>query len=98
MKRRSFVSCILILLLWSASSAQTPANTATELPLRRLENEIARLAKAAGGTLGVSATHVESGRSVSFNGTERFPMASTYKIPIAVQLLYRVDRGDVRLD
>ena len=98
MKRKSFLSCILMFLLLSAATAQTPTNPAADISLRRLEREIARLAKSAGGTMGVSAVHVESGRSVSFNGTERFPMASTYKIPIAVQLLYRVDQGEVKLD
>ena len=32
------------------------------------------------------------------NADEPFPMASTYKVPIAVQLLTRVDSGTVRLD
>ncbi|MGH9906117.1 MAG: class A beta-lactamase, partial [Pyrinomonadaceae bacterium] len=40
----------------------------------------------------------ESNRRVSLNGSERFPMASTYKVPIAVQLLTRVDKGELRLD
>lgn len=85
---------IWILLLWSPSSAQTPSAASRQ----RLEREIERLGKSAGGRLGVAAIHVESGRSVSFNGTERFPMASTYKVPIAVQLLWRVDRGELSLD
>jgi beta-lactamase class A len=98
MKRLSFISCVFVFLLCSAAAAQTPRSTATDISRQRLESEIARLAKSAGGTLGVSAIHVESGRSVSFNGSERFPMASTYKVPIAVQLLSRVDRGEVKLD
>lgn len=98
MKQQSFVSLVLIILLCSAATAQTSANKGADISLRRLEREIARLAKSAGGTLGVSAIQVESGRAVSFNGTERFPMASTYKVPIAVQLLSRVDRGEIKLD
>jgi beta-lactamase class A len=66
--------------------------------LARLEQEIARLAPLAGGTVGVAAVHLESGREVYFNRGERFPMASAYKVPIAVQLLTRVDRGELRLD
>jgi len=41
---------------------------------------------------------VQSDRTVYFNRTERFPMLSTYKVPIAVQLLTRVDSGSLRLD
>jgi beta-lactamase class A len=66
--------------------------------LARLEREIARLAPLAAGTVGVAAVHLETGREVYFNRAERFPMASSYKVPIAVQLLTRVDGGEVRLD
>src|SRR5688572_5281214 len=66
--------------------------------LTRLENEIARLAKPAGGTMGVAAVHLETGRAVYLNRSDAFPMASSYKVPIAVQLLTRVDRGELRLD
>ena len=62
-----------------------------------LERELARLAKVSGGTMGVAAIHIESGRSAFLNPDETFPMASTYKVPIAVQLLHRVDQGELRL-
>src|ERR1041384_4699009 len=64
----------------------------------RLQEEVARLAKISDGTVGVSAVHVESNRRLSFHGADRFPMASTFKVPIAVQLLSRVDAGEVKLD
>ncbi len=64
----------------------------------RLNDEIARLAKISDGVVGISAVHVESNRRVSLHGTDRFPMASSFKVPIAVQLLSRVDAGEVKLD
>ncbi|MBI2403339.1 MAG: class A beta-lactamase, partial [Gemmatimonadetes bacterium] len=66
--------------------------------LTRLEREITRLAALAGGRVGVGAVHLPSGRALYLNGDERFPMASSYKVPIAVQLLTRVERGEVSLD
>ena len=63
-----------------------------------LESEIARLAALSGGTMGVAAVHVESGRSAWLNPDVPFPMASTYKVPVAVELLTRVDAGDLSLD
>ncbi len=66
--------------------------------LVRLEREVARLAELAGGAVGAAVIHLETGRAVHHNGAERFPMASTYKVPIAVQLLSRVDRGEIRLE
>ncbi len=65
--------------------------------LGRLLSEIERLAKQSGGTVGVAAYHLESARGVWLNEGERFPMASTYKVPIAVQLLTRVDLGEIAL-
>jgi len=64
----------------------------------RLDAEVARLAKMSDGEVGVSAVHIESNRRYAFHGAERFPMASSYKIPIAVQLLTRVDRGQIQLN
>ncbi|MDH5344128.1 MAG: serine hydrolase, partial [Gammaproteobacteria bacterium] len=62
-----------------------------------LEREFARLADLSGGTMGIAAVHLESGRSAWLNGDEAFPMASTYKVPIAVQLLHLVDEGEMTL-
>ena len=77
----------------TASLAQT-----SDPALLRLEREIARLGNVSGGVTGATAIHVETGRRVSLNGADRFPMASSYKVPIAVQLLTLVDQGKVRLD
>jgi len=62
-----------------------------------LLQELTRLAGESGGIVGVAATHIESGRRISLNGQEPFPMASTFKVPVAVQLLTRVDRGEISL-
>ena len=81
-------------------AAQTTANPrpANDSSLQRLQREVARLSAVSGGTVGVTAIHLETGRRVSQNGTDRFPMASSFKVPIAVQLLTRVDKGEVKLD
>lgn len=96
------VSLLFLLSLSNACLAQTPAEVSpsfiADRPLQRIEREITRAAQSAGGTVGVSAIHIESGRRVALNSGERFPMASTYKVPIAVQLLTRVDQGDILLD
>jgi len=64
----------------------------------RLQNEISRLAKITDGEVGLTAIHIETNRHIAFHEADRFPMASTFKVPIAVQLLSRVDRGEIRLD
>ncbi len=62
-----------------------------------LEQEFARLAELSGGTMGVAAVHLESGRSAYLNADASFPMASTYKVPIATQLLSLVDEERLAL-
>jgi beta-lactamase class A len=73
-----------------------PSGDATSLAL--LEDELARIAPSSRGVMGVGAVHLESSREAWHNPDEAFPMASTVKVPIARQLLTRVDRGEVSLD
>ena len=98
MMRRSHCGLLLIVLLATTAAAQTATSPAADPALARLEREMARLATVAGGRVGATAIHLESGRRVSLNGTERFPMASTFKVPVAVELLRRVDAGELQLD
>jgi beta-lactamase class A len=99
---RTILGLLLSLTLGSTAAAQAPSTTAShpanDPGLHRLEREIARLSTVSGGVAGVTAIHLETGRRVSMNGSEKFPMASTFKVPIAVQLLTRIDKGEVRLD
>jgi beta-lactamase class A len=57
-----------------------------------LMTELSRLGAASGGRLGLSALHLESGERVQVNAAERFPMASTYKLALALKVLDEVDR------
>lgn len=87
---RALLACVLL-----------PASIAAQRSddgIARLQREVVRLAAIAGGKVGVGVIHLESGRELFVNGDEPYPMASTYKVPIAVQLLTRVDSGKVRLD
>ncbi|HXU08475.1 MAG TPA: class A beta-lactamase [Blastocatellia bacterium] len=101
-RSRAIFSLLAIPVLAGMLFAQVPApatsNPAGDDSLRRLEREIARLSKVSGGVVGVTAIHLETGRRVSLGGGERFPMASTFKVPIAVQLLTRIDKSEVKLD
>lgn len=66
--------------------------------LLRLENKIDQIISRSRGTVGVSLIHVESGATLSVRGDERFPMASVYKLPIAIELLAQVSAGTLALD
>lgn len=84
---RSLVLSALLLSLL----ASVPASAAS------LRARVARIARAAGGQVGVAALHVESGVRFSWNGGDRYPMASVYKLPIALRVLQRVEEGEMDL-
>ncbi len=52
----------------------------------------------AGGVVGVGLIHLETGRELYLNKNERFPMASSVKVPLAVQMMDLVDQGRISLD
>jgi beta-lactamase class A len=50
------------------------------------------------GRLGVAAIDLRDGRRITHNGSQRFPLASTFKLPLVMAVLKRVDEGTERLD
>ena len=78
--------------------AATPFLFAASDPsLARLERQIQFVSQATDGVVGVSAVHIESGRAVSVHGDEGFPMASAFKVPVAVQIMTLVDQSKLSL-
>jgi beta-lactamase class A len=70
------------------------SQTATQ----RAENEVKRVAARANALVGLCAIHIETGQRIVFDSESRFPMASTYKLPIAMQLLKLVEQGRASLE
>jgi beta-lactamase class A len=59
-----------------------------------LQTQVATIASKADGVVGVTAIDLDTGRRVSINGDQRFPLASVVKLPVAIAYLQRVDRGE----
>ncbi len=95
MKKLTSLLIGFLLLANLQGSAQTtkPADIATQ----RLQQELESIAKLAKGKVGICAVHLESGRQISMNVQERFPMASTIKVAIAVQLFTLIEQGKLSL-
>lgn len=89
--QRLLVFCSLLIAVAPILSAQTTS-------LDYLQKEIARLDPLSGGKIGVGVYHIESSRTLYYNENEAFPMASSFKVAIAVQLLRRVEAKELRLD
>lgn len=64
---------------------------------QELQAAVERLAEPVGGTVGVGARHIETGREFYLNRSVRFPMGSVFKLPLALQLLTLVDQNAVSL-
>lgn len=56
------------------------------------------LERSSGGRLGVAALDLQTGARLAWRADERFPMCSTFKLPLAAFVLQRVDQGHERLD
>ena len=63
-----------------------------------LTQRLRQLSSSVGGTVGVAAIHVESGRTVEIQGRRALPLFSVFKLPLAVAVLKDVDEGRLKLD
>lgn len=83
------VSCFSARAGASATRAETPDS---------LQRTLARYAEEARpGTLGISVTDLQSGRTWRVNAAEAFPLMSVFKAPLGVTVLSRSDRGILSL-
>jgi len=93
-KRRLAIVLGLIL----AAGFLTAQESASAPRIGRLKHQIERIVHNQDGVVGVAVKHIETGQGLSLNGEEAFPMASTFKVPILVELLHQVKEGTFRLE
>jgi len=85
----------LAVLLTAMSS---PAAAAAPAPdLSALTARLEQIVRSSPGDVGVALAHLESGTRLSIHGDQRFPMASVYKLPIAIEALAQVAEGKLEL-
>ena len=78
----------------SVVAAATPTAAAD---LASLEATVNRIIHGSSGEVGVALVHIESGAGLSLHGDQRFPMASVYKLPIAIEALTQVAEGTLTM-
>ncbi len=78
-------------------SPQTKTGTQPRDGSGPLLEELARIAAASKGTVGVAAVDLATGDVTAFNADERFKMASTFKVPVAVYALHLAQEGRLSL-
>ncbi|GLU55335.1 class A beta-lactamase [Dyadobacter frigoris] len=105
MIRKNLLKTLEISFVCTLLASQADVNAQTIQPVAeisnvmnpRLDHELGRIAKLAKGKVGVSAVHLETGKHISLNLKELFPMASTIKVAIAVQLFTKIEKGELSL-
>jgi len=102
-KGRRFTVLAGIALLASSLSAQLPLSYDSQFQsqparLPTLAEQLGTIANVNDGRLGIAATDLETGKTISFAGSHPFPMASTVKVAIAGTYLAGVDQGRFNLD
>lgn len=60
--------------------------------------DVKQIAQRVDANVGVAAMDLDSGETFVLRGDDRFPLASVFKFPLAVEVLRRVDSGPLRLD
>ncbi len=76
----------------------TPVPKMEYKPDAELEKQIAEIAAAAKGKVGVAAVVLETGEAAFLNADGRYPMQSVYKLPIAMAVMEQVRLGKLDLD
>lgn len=95
--RRFAVHFCLVLVSAACAQTDTHAQSPRACGANQLRARFEEIARETGGPVGAAAVVIEGGQVVSFNGSQRFPMQSVYKLPIGMAVLREVDRGRLRL-
>jgi beta-lactamase class A len=90
-QRRRLTSSLLAILL-------TVSATAQGADVAALRKQIEQALPRARGEVGVAVKHLESGTEILVNADKKYPMASTYKLPVLVELFYQRAEGKLALE
>jgi beta-lactamase class A len=111
MKSILLTSSLLVITMASACSGRGVISTSNSIPSpiqtapakdkqpdAELAKQLAQIASAAKGKVGIAALVLETGENVSLNAGDHFPMQSVYKLPIGMAIMAQVDAGKIKLD
>jgi beta-lactamase class A len=91
-RRELLASAALVPLATRVLAQGSPDDAEALAQIRQIEAQLG------GARLGVAALNLDTGRRLRYQSDETYPMWSTYKVPIALSVLKRVDSGAERLD
>lgn len=97
MRRSVDVRTPLVLLLLALTTVSVQAQSPA-VGLERLRLQIEKAVAPARGDVGVAIKHLETGQEVLYRADEAYPMASTVKLPILVEMHAQAKAGKLRFD
>ena len=95
--RKTAGAVLFSLLLLSASGISQAQSGATSNPTV-LQDRLNELAASFPGKAGVYVRNVETGATAAVHADDTYPMASTYKVAIMLQVFRQVEAGKISLD
>lgn len=75
-----------------------PLTFFTTVHAQSLREKVQQIAAEAKGKVGVAFMDLETGDTLTLNGSAHLPMQSVFKFPIAMAVLHNVDSGSISLD
>jgi beta-lactamase class A len=87
MRKYLFPAVVLLLLSFTAKAQHTA-----------LRNEIARIARASSGKVGVAISLLENNDTLTYHNQERYVLHSVAKLSIAMAMLNQIDKGRFKRD
>jgi beta-lactamase class A len=82
----------------SQSSAASASPITSQVADLELTKQLDMLCNTIDGNVAVTVIQVESGRTVEIEGAKKLPLYSVFKLPLAVEILKRVEAKNVSLD
>lgn len=84
--------------LWCSLASMCFSLYCTTVSGDALTNKINAIEQQSHTTMGITAIYIEKNKAVNYKSNQRFFMASTIKLPIALAFLHRVDKKQDSLD
>lgn len=96
--RRTFLAAAAALPAACSGTVSEPQTNQASIADADARFEAIRATLGSGGRIGVAAIDTGRGRLLQFDSGSRYPLASTFKLPLAAMVLAEAEAGRLRLD
>lgn len=103
MLKKMTISLLLIVIVhagpaWAKAAHTWETQGISERDSHMLEHKITGITKRTQSPVSLAALDLNTGKSFALNGDERLPMASTYKVAVAIRILQAIEEDKLSLE